>query len=217
LTSEHLEITWLDQTLWLFSERAIFWKEKEMLLFSDCHFGKASHFQKHGINLHGGAERKDLQRIRSLTELTKAKKIVFLGDLFHSKMNDSWDELASHFNSIKAEKILVKGNHDILSEANYEKAGLNVVEYLLEPPFCFTHEPGPFPNNDYYVLAGHVHPAVTLRGKRSFLSVTAPCFYFGEEYGVLPAFGSLTGNEIIKPGKKDKVFIIAGNGVFPLS
>jgi uncharacterized protein len=217
LNTEHHTITWLDQTLLLFADRAIFWKEKEILMFSDCHFGKAAHFQKHGIALHAGAEKKDFQRIRSLCEFTKAKKIVFLGDLFHSSKNDAWTELAEQFNAIKAEKILVKGNHDILSDKSYELAGLNVVEYLLEPPFCLTHEPGPYPNQEYYVVAGHVHPAVTLRGKKSFLSVTAPCFYFGKEYAVMPAFGSLTGNEIIKPGKQDKVFIIAGNGVFPLS
>lgn len=210
-------LSWKDQTLQLFSERAIFWKEQEILLVSDCHFGKAGHFQKHGINLHGGAEKKDLQRIKSLAALTAAKKIIFLGDLFHSRLNESWEELSALFNTISTEKILVKGNHDILPQECYSQAGLSTVEYHLEGPFCFTHEPGPFPNKEYYVIAGHIHPAVTLRGKKSFLSVTAPCFYFGEDYAVLPAFGSLTGNEIIKPGKKDKVFIIAGNGVFPLS
>lgn len=217
MITEPFTFNWKDQTLQLFPDRAIYWKEKKMLLLSDCHFGKAHHFQKHGINLHAGAEKKDFQRIRTLAESTGASSLIFLGDLFHSTMNDTWDELAHQFSSIKAEKILVRGNHDILTEESYRQAGLKTAEYFLEPPFCFTHEPGPYPGKELYVISGHVHPAVTLRGKRSFLSVTAPCFYFGEDYAILPAFGSLTGNEIIKPGKTDKVFIIAGNGVFPLS
>lgn len=206
-----------DQTLWLLSEKALYWQEKKILVISDCHFGKASHFQKHGINLHGGAERKDLLRIGELIEYTGATKTIFLGDFFHSVKNDAWVEIAEKMKEFPGEKILVKGNHDMLPEQLYGGAGIQTADFFLEAPFCFTHEPGPYPGRDFYVIAGHIHPAITLRGKKSFLSVTAPCFYFGEDYAVLPAFGSLTGNEVIKPGKKDKVFIIAGNGVFSLS
>lgn len=206
----------MGQELQLFAGRALFWKEKELLVISDCHFGKSAHFQKHGISLNSGPEEKDLDRLAALQAHTKAKTMLFLGDLFHSKMNDQCAKIARAFKDIPCTKVLVKGNHDILSADFYATAGLFVESFYLEEPFCFTHEPGPYPGRKYYVIAGHIHPAVTLKGKRSFLSVTAPCFYFSEDYAVLPAFGSLTGNEVIKPAKKDKVFIIAGNGVFPL-
>jgi metallophosphoesterase superfamily enzyme len=60
---------------------------------------------------------------------------------------------------------------------------------------------------DLYNLSGHLHPGVNMRGKAR-QSVTLPCFYFGENMGLLPAFGTFTGLARIYPKKNDKVFVI---------
>jgi metallophosphoesterase superfamily enzyme len=74
----------------------------------------------------------------------------------------------------------------------------------------FAHEPAPSP--DGYVLAGHIHPGVILHGagrQREKLR----CFYFGREYAILPAFGSLTGMIAVRPRRGDRIFVLADGEV----
>src|SRR5690606_31717248 len=100
----------------------------------------------------------------SLINRTKPGRVIFLGDLFHSHYNYSWDEfgaLTSHFSDISFE--LVTGNHDILSEGQYTRKNIRVYEKLKEGPFVLTHEP--LPDDAGYNLAGHIHPGVRLKGK----------------------------------------------------
>ncbi|HNU41619.1 MAG TPA: phosphoesterase, partial [Cyclobacteriaceae bacterium] len=63
-----------------------------------------------------------------------------------------------------------------------------------------------------YNLSGHIHPAVRLKGTGR-QSVMLPCFYFGKQQGILPAFGSFTGMARIVPKKEDRIFVIAENKV----
>lgn len=42
---------------------------------------------------------------------------------------------------------------------------------------------------------------------------TLPCFYFGTEYAIVPAFGSFTGSQVLTPKINDVIFVIAGNEV----
>ncbi len=55
-----------------------------------------------------------------------------------------------------------------------------------------------------------------MRGKAS-QSLRLPCFYFGENGGIMPAFGEFTGTYTIKPKKGEKVFVIADDEVMRLS
>lgn len=67
------------------------------------------------------------------------------------------------------------------------------------------------PQTPAYNLAGHVHPAVMLQGKRDRMRL--PCYYFGENAGLLPAFGAFTGMYTIQPVKGDNVFVLTGSKV----
>ena len=49
-----------------------------------------------------------------------------------------------------------------------------------------------------YVLAGHLHPCVVLGG-RAHQRLRLPCFHFGAQVGVLPAFGAFTGMHALRP------------------
>ncbi|MCE7981398.1 MAG: hypothetical protein DYG89_09420 [Caldilinea sp. CFX5] len=80
--------------------------------------------------------------------------------------------------------------------------------------------PGPFgvlnhkplmPANGY-ALAGHLHPAVQLTGKGKQV-LKLPCFWFGERYGVLPAFGDFIDQGAIRPQRGDRVFVVAEDKV----
>ena len=43
-----------------------------------------------------------------------------------------------------------------------------------------------------------------------------PCFHFGEQVAVLPAFGAFTGMHPIEPGDGDRVYAIADDRVVAL-
>src|SRR5690606_42158970 len=55
--------------------------------------GKVGHFRKAGIGIPKEMEQQDLALISDLIHEYKPLKIIFLGDLFHSDMNNDWDWL----------------------------------------------------------------------------------------------------------------------------
>ena len=54
-----------------------------------------------------------------------------------------------------------------------------------------------------------------LRGKGR-QNMKLPCFYFGERYGIMPAFGNFTGTAIIPIKEGDQVFGLTENSVLKL-
>jgi metallophosphoesterase superfamily enzyme len=65
------------------------------------------------------------------------------------------------------------------------------------------------------LLAGHVHPVVTLHGSGRD-RVRTPCFAFGEDVGLLPAFGAFTGGFAVERAGAGRVFVVAGERVLAL-
>ncbi|NEN24795.1 ligase-associated DNA damage response endonuclease PdeM [Cryomorpha ignava] len=188
----------------LLKERAAIWEDQKTLLIADLHIGKVSHFRKNGIQVPAMAEKNNLWRLADIMLSHTPQKVIFLGDLFHSKLNTSWADLVDFLEGFpNVEFILVKGNHDILPEQTFIDAGLKVVEQLEMDPFLFTHDAT---ESDLYNIHGHIHPGVRLSGiGRQRLSL--PCFYFGEGTGIFPSFGDFTGLYKIKPIKTDRVFV----------
>lgn len=198
-------------------EKALLWTSKKILLVADLHLGKINHFRKAGIPVPTKANYRNWESILHLIEATTPKRVVFLGDLFHSHYNEEWEvlrQLIKNFQEVSFE--LVIGNHDILSNNQYARNNLKLHrERLMEEPFVFSHHPMEEIEGDWYNLAGHIHPGVLLQGKGK-QAVTLPCFYFGERQGILPAFGSFTGLARIQPKKEDRIFVIAENTVIKI-
>ena len=104
--------------------------------------------------------------------------------------------------------------HDALpgvgSQAQAVAANLLEMRVVDEPfeleGFALCHHPRP--RRGHYVLAGHLHPCVSL-GNGSFDQLRLPCFWLADEVGVLPAFGAFTGTHPIRAGASDRVFAIA--------
>lgn len=211
-TAAQLELEGLN--LILLPEKAIFIPEEKTLLLADLHLGKINHFRLAGIPLPSRANDENLERLIDVINKTRANKVVFLGDLFHSHYNHEWESLGqvlSHFPT--SEFHLVLGNHDIMSQVQYERHRIKVCEELYLGPLYLTHEV--VEKSKMYNLAGHVHPGVRLTG-RGRQSVTLPCFYFGKRQGLMPAFGSFTGLARVGIKKEDRVFAIADGKVLDL-
>src|SRR5690606_18196423 len=107
---------------------------------------------------------------------------------------------------------LVLGNHDIMSGLQYERKGMLLHDELIMDKFILTHHPQEEVSPHLYNLAGHIHPGVCLYGKGR-QALTLPCFYFGVQQALLPAFGVFTGLARIKPVKADKVYVIVEHKV----
>lgn len=209
-----LEYQFLDQTLLLLPEKAIYWKDKGMLILADVHLGKAGHFRKSGIPISDLVHSKDIYIIEKLINEFQPREVVFLGDLFHSDHNQGWEIFRRWIRSKDPLQFkLVLGNHDVLEASAYRIKNLELVGKLDCEPFSLTHIPE---ETTYYNLAGHIHPAVRLRGKGR-QSLRLPCFYFGQTNGILPAFGNFTGTARITINKEDCLFVIADHKVVKMN
>jgi DNA ligase-associated metallophosphoesterase len=202
------------EQLTLHPYRAIYWQKHKALLLADLHLGKGAHFRKEGIPMPVQAGQVDFDKLIALLLDFQPERTLFLGDLFHSVYNPTWEEfgqLVNQFGDIHFE--LIAGNHDILSPHQYEKFQ---VEVHAEPypmgPFLLSHHPMESVPEDRYNLAGHIHPGIRLSGLgRQRLRL--PCFWFGKEQGLLPAFGSLTGTAPIEALAEDQVFVVTDEAV----
>lgn len=198
----------------LLPDRAIYWPSKSSLLLADLHIGKVGHFRKNNIPIPMQAAEANFLRLELLLKKWKPKKVYFLGDLFHSFHNSEWDQLVfvlAKYPKIKF--ILVSGNHDILDEEHYKSAGIQVVERMQLGPFMLSHHPEI--HGGLYNLCGHIHPGVRLRGSgKQYLRL--PCFYFGAQQGILPAFGSFTGTAKLKVKAGDRVYAVINDGIIEL-
>jgi DNA ligase-associated metallophosphoesterase len=200
----------MQQQLWLSADRCIFWEEEKTLIVSDLHFGKTGHFRKYGIAVPQSVYKNDLQRLVHQLQYFQPKKLIVVGDLFHSSENKELQLFCKWRNDFPSLEIhLVKGNHDILHEDWYREAGICVWdEELSVPPFHFRHDLGEAaPISGRYLFSGHIHPGVRIKGMGK-QSLCLPCFYFAQNFCVLPAFSEFTGTARIDPENGDAVFAI---------
>lgn len=209
------------QHLWLSSDRCIFWEEKKSLIVSDLHFGKTGHFRKEGIAIPQDVYKEDLQRLVQQIQFFQPDSLIVVGDMFHSRLNlelELFKKWRQDFPDLSIH--LIKGNHDILTDDWYKKAELTVyADQLALEPFSFTHDisslPVLAPNTPVYHFSGHIHPGILVHGGGR-QSLRFPCFYFGKDYAVLPAFSRFTGTYLIEPKAKESVFAIVENRIVQL-
>lgn len=205
------------QTFELHPLKAIFWQEQNTLLIADLHLGKARHFRKEGFPVPQEVGDQNYEMLIHLLLHYRPARVIFLGDLFHSAYNEEWQEVGDLVHQFSTAQFdLVQGNHDILSNHTYAKAGIRSFKnHLRIEQILLSHEPLEYIPGEVYNLAGHIHPCVHLRGPgRQRLRL--PCFYFGENQGILPAFGAFTGMAEIKPVKGDQVFVLTEDAVLQL-
>ena len=206
------------EKLTLLPDRAVYLRTKKVLILSDLHLGKINHFRKAGIAVPTAANQANTELLIKLLMELRPRRVIFVGDLFHSHYNAEWEVLGQvlqHFSDCSFE--LVPGNHDIMNNTQYLKHKIKIHEaqFALSKKIILTHEPMDNPNENQYYLSGHIHPAVTLHGKGR-QSLTFPCFWFGQHQGFLPAFGVFTGFKRVRPESGDKIFGIVNGKVLEM-
>jgi DNA ligase-associated metallophosphoesterase len=216
--SKFKEASLLGQHLILFPDRTLFWQEERLLVVADLHFGKAQIFREYGIPIPQGTTADDLERLSYRMDRLQLRKLLFLGDLVHGRINhqDNLGQLVDEWRCRhkRVELLLAPGNHDLRSgDPPAQFRFDHVATEIVLGSFIFTHKPRL--NNSFYGIAGHLHPAVTLTAQAG-LKERLPCFCFGPRGALLPAFGSFTGTQLIRPSSENRTYVIAGDEVFEM-
>jgi DNA ligase-associated metallophosphoesterase len=204
------------EELILLPEKAVYIKKHKTLLAADLHLGKSSLFRKEGIPVPAELANAELETLAVIIDKFKPDRLIIVGDLFHADANLDFILFENWRKGFKSLNIdLIRGNHDILADEEYNSLNIQIHnEHLLFSKFFLTHKPEKKlenKSNYHYIISAHVHPAVRLKGKGKQF-VTLPCFYFGKNYGLLPAFGRFTGRALVHPGVDDNVFVILESG-----
>ncbi|MES2183320.1 MAG: ligase-associated DNA damage response endonuclease PdeM [Pseudomonadota bacterium] len=202
----------------LLPEHALWWPAGDTLFVADVHLGKAATFRARGLPVPAGTTQDNLERLSQLLARHGPKRLVVLGDFLHAaeastpavldalrRWRDRWTDLGM---------VLVRGNHDSHAGDPPASLGIRVVDepFLLGPFACCHH---PQLHATHHVLAGHVHPAVRLRGAaRDVLRL--PCFSAEPGLVVLPAFGAFTGSHTLPPAPGRTRYAIGGGRVWPV-
>ncbi len=189
---------------------ALFWEEQNMLIVADLHLGKIEHFRKHGSALPDLSNAIDYIHLeQNITEFSP-KHVVFLGDLFHSSLNKSWQIFQNWVERQPVEFTLIVGNHDIIPISEFQKLGFNIKKHWDLSVFRLTHKPED--TRELFNFCGHIHPGFKLKGKAK-QQLKLSCFYHKPKQMILPAYGSFTGNYYIKPEDNDHVYVLSEDNV----
>jgi DNA ligase-associated metallophosphoesterase len=212
---KHIEC--LGEKLLLTNQKAVFWEREHMLVIADLHLGKTAHFRKHGIAIPSTVMMQDLERLSALIMHFHARQLVIVGDMFHASYNRDLELFAIwRDNFPKLDIILVKGNHDRLSDEQYRQVGINLTcPELNVHPLVMVHEfiaPGP----TGFTLCGHLHPGKVIYGPAR-QTLRLPCFILAEDHMVLPAFSQFTGLDTSRfPENMLACFVVTDKGVFEI-
>lgn len=209
-----MTITSHGEELILDKERALYLSKHKLLAISDLHLGKSAHFRQAGLQVPSTIAEGDLHRLTLLIEKYNPNTLLINGDMFHHGLNTDIDEFASwRKNYMELNFLLVKGNHDKLDHADYTAMDIEIHEpSFCLGPFCFIHDAPQCTEEELYPISGHIHPGVSIVGKAK-QRLKFPCFYFGTEYAVLPAFSLFTGLYNIYPKSNERIFAVTPKNV----
>ena len=213
-----LVIDYAGETVWLLPEHALWWPAQRVLFIADLHLGKAATYRALGQPVPSGTTHENLQRLSRLLLYYQPAQLVFLGDFLHAAQART----ASVFHALAAWRenfpelacVLVRGNHDSRAGDPPASLGIHVVdEPFLLGPIAACHYPQLQPG--HFVVAGHVHPVVSLRGPgRDRLRLA--CFCVEAQLAILPAFGEFTGGWRMEPQPGQRLYAVGGQAVWCL-
>lgn len=208
------------QALALLPERAAWHAASRTLFVADLHLGKAASFRAQGLPVPAGTTIDNLERLSALVHRHDAARLVFLGDLLHSRHAQRASAIAPLHAWRAAHAalrcVLVRGNHDSHAGDPPPALAFDIVDEPWPvdgaPGLAACHHPQRVAGAT--ALAGHWHPAVTLRGPARDVERLA-CFCRVDDLLVLPAFGAFTGSSPQAPPAGATCWPVGGDRVWP--
>lgn len=190
----------------LLAEGGVFLTDSSALVVADVHLGKSAAFRARGLPVPEGDNARDFLRLTAMVRKYDARHLIIAGDLFHAPSSitpELESALKQFLTEIAIPVTLVVGNHD--AKISRLPRALTCVSQLDLAGLSILHDPA-HRASEHLHLAGHWHPVVKIsEGNRT--SLRLPCFLFRQDVLVLPAFGSFTGGEVLKPMPEDRIFV----------
>lgn len=151
-------------------------------------------------------------RLTAIITQTGAERVIFAGDLFHSRHNNevaAFKTWRAQFPEVTFQ--LVIGNHDILEASFYESCLLELFpEKLFLGGICIMHDQ-PAVTTDF-VIHGHLHPGIKIAGKGR-QQIAVPCFALSDRSLILPAFGDFTGCHYLNAQQFQQLYAVTDSAV----
>ncbi|MFH1774194.1 MAG: metallophosphoesterase [Methanobacteriota archaeon] len=149
----------------IYSEKALVLGE--YIVIADLHLGVEHEFSENGIIIQSQSKKME-DKIIKLLKISKAKKLIILGDLKHNIPKISWQEYAEipkFIDSLSrhAKLILIKGNHDGNLEKLLPKLRI-LKKFSIGKDALLTHGHMSETELDYNcIIMGHNHPCIDLK------------------------------------------------------
>jgi uncharacterized protein len=162
----------------------------DLLVVSDLHLEKGAAFARRGLFLPPYDTYATLAILDRVIKRYDPALVISLGDNFHDRIGSSLmpDDCRVLISAMASGRdwIWITGNHDPDGVTGLPGT---VAESLVLSGLTFRHEPevGALPGE----IAGHLHPAATLRRREK--SVRRPCFATDGQRLIMPSFGVMTG------------------------
>lgn len=169
----------------------LYWSDERTLIVSDLHLETGTSLARRGVHVPPFDTVATLGELRKLLDETRARRLLLLGDSFHSAdAHQSIDgEAMAQLQAITGhvETVWVTGNHDPHPP---QGLGGTCVDVLALGEVIFRHIPAAIPAG-CCEIAGHLHPgaSVVQRGHRNH----GKCFVNDHRRLIMPAFGAYTG------------------------
>lgn len=201
----------------LLATHAVWWPACATLFVADVHVGKAATYRALGVPVPESTTASTLAKLSMLFEELDVRRVIWLGDLLHAReaMQRVVMEalIAWRYRHAAVEMLLVRGNHDARAGDPPAQLGIAIVdEPYWVAPFAACHHPQQVPG--MIVLAGHVHPAITLQGA-AHQRLRLPCYWWQSGMLILPAFGEFTGGATPLATRDARVWPVGAGAVWP--
>lgn len=176
---------------------------KDYLVIADVHIGITKEIKEAGVLLPSQVE-KLARKINMLKNITKAKKLIILGDFKHEIPRISWQErieIPQLLSLLKFESIIItKGNHDGNIEKIVRDERVKIKKSFVIGDFIFTHGHRKIKTRKKTIVVGHNHPHLKFVDDIGSAYVQ-PCWTIGRAGGhkiiLVPAFNELCGATIV--------------------
>lgn len=182
-----MNITFCGQDFLLHPSGGLFWPAQSLLIVSDLHLEKASHFALRGFFLPPYDTRETLARLDNAIQDFLPLKILILGDCFHDPKGFDRlpkDERVLFDTLMNYHPIWINGNHD----GDFVPAGFAAHNAYELQGITFRHEAL---KDGMREISGHFHPKAEILHKGARIS--RPCFIEDGNKMILPSFGAYTG------------------------
>ncbi len=186
-----------------------------MVIVSDLHLEKGSHFARRGFFLPPYDSLETLERLHRVMADLKPQQILILGDTFHDA--DGYNrlpvrEMALFARLLDYNPLWITGNHD----GAFVPEGFAAHNSLTLEGITFNHEAA---EDVPFEISGHYHPKVDIVHKQARIS--RPCFIEDGNKMIIPAFGAYTGglpvtHKAFKHILHEPRIYALGNKIYPL-